>query len=91
MGRKVSRKALLSKLKACDDALQVRQAQLVLDAAKSRQMITRYSPYLIVSLGLLAGIISPRVGLSKAYRFTKTISRLYPLLINRIKPNQQDT
>ena len=84
----MSRKTLLREIQSRNSHLHVRQAQLVLDNAKSRHVINRYSPYLIVGVGLLAGIATKTLGWRKVYRFAKAGSRLYPFIINKEKSSQ---
>jgi hypothetical protein len=85
----VSRKTLLHKIQLQNERLDLRQAQFILARARSKRVLSRCNPYLIIGVGLLAGVATKALGWRKVYSLAKVGARLYPLITNGVKPNDE--
>ncbi len=79
----MSRNTLCRKIRSQNNRLHVRQVQFSLINEQSMQALKKYSPYLVVGAGLLAGVVARGVGLRRVYSLLRTGGRLYSFMISR--------
>ncbi|CCK75909.1 MAG: hypothetical protein KBT75_17465 [Oleispira antarctica] len=79
----MSRKTLRCNIQSRNNSLKLRQTQLALASRQSRKALNRCNPYLIIGVGLLAGVTIKTIGWRKVYSFARVGARIYPLIINK--------
>ncbi|MFT4765259.1 MAG: hypothetical protein ACI9OH_002368 [Oleispira sp.] len=85
----MTRKTLRSKIQSRNNNLNSRQAQFALNSSQSKQVLSQYSPYLIVGIGLFAGIATRAIGWRRVYGLLGMGVRLYPVIMNQVEPSEE--
>ena len=78
----MTRKTLRRNIELRNNSLNLRQAEFVLINEQSKLAQQKWSPYLIVGIGLFAGIAAKVVGWRRLYSLAVAGIRLYPFIIN---------
>ena len=81
----MNRKTLCRKIQLKNNKLNLRQAQFSLINERFVRAMKKQNPYLVVGVGVLAGLVTRGVGLRKVYSLLRTGSRLYSFMISRYR------
>jgi hypothetical protein len=84
----LTRKSLCREIESINQRLNSRQAQFQLTNEQSTLAIQKLSPYLIIGVGLLAGVVTGEMGWRKAYALAGVGFSFYPFLISRLAPDE---
>ncbi len=79
----MTRKALRRKIQARNNSLNAHQAQFSLTGAQSKLALKKHSPYLIIGIGLLAGVVTRVIGWHAVYSLVSTGASFYPYIISK--------
>lgn len=86
----MTRKSLCCEIASVNQRLNLRQARFKLINEQSKVAIEKLNPYLIIGVGLLAGVVTSEMGWRKVYAFAGTGFSFYPFLINRLAPDEYE-
>ena len=84
----MTRKSLCREIESVNQRLNLTQTQLQLTHEQSKVSIQKLNPYLIIGIGLLAGIVTSEMGWRKVYTFAVAGVSFYPFLISRLAPDE---
>lgn len=84
----MTRKSLCREIEAVNQRLNLREAQFQLTSEQSKVAIQKLNPYLIIGVGLLAGVATSQMGWRKVYTFAGAGFSFYPFLISRLTPDE---
>jgi len=77
----MTRKSLCREIQSINQRLNSRQEQFQLVNAQSNLALKKLNPYLIIGVGLLAGMATRLMGWRKIYTFVGASFSFYPLLM----------
>ncbi|SIS42298.1 hypothetical protein [Neptunomonas antarctica] len=77
----MTRKSLCRDIQSVHQRLNLRQEQFQLANEQSKAALKKTSPYLIIGIGLLAGVVTHVIGWRKAYTVVNTSFSFYPFLL----------
>lgn len=84
----MTRKSLSREIETVNLRLNSRQMQFQLTSDQSKVAIQKLNPYLIIGIGLLAGVVTNEMGWRKVYAFAGAGFSFYPFLISRFSPDE---
>lgn len=79
----MTRETLCRRIQSRNNSLKLRQAQFLLISAQSKLALKKRNPYLLIGIGLLAGIVTRVIGWQRIYRLASAGANLYPFMINK--------
>jgi hypothetical protein len=84
----VTRKSLCREIKSVNQCLNSRQGQFQLTNEQSKVAIQKLNPYLIIGVGLLAGVVTSEIGWRRVYAVAGGGFSFYPFLRSRFAPDE---